>query len=237
MSYSAEYKSRLDCACALEILHTYSLIHDDLPCMDNDDLRRGKPTLHKVVPEWHALLTGDYLLTFAFAVLANCTQIEPVERLNLIQILAQQAGSDGLIGGQMIDLLYTASSMDISVLKEMHLKKTASLFVVALTWGALVGKAPKNDMATLKEIGLTLGFLFQLQDDLLDYTSTTQALGKSILSDADKDKATAFSSMGLENTQKELVHQEQTLLSLLSSLSRPVPYIQSLMQKILQRKK
>ena len=132
-SFGIDQDHALIPACALEMIHTYSLIHDDLPCMDDDDLRRGQPTLHKVYPEWHALLTGDFLLTYAFELLSTAPLLDTHQKLDLIKSLAKHAGAHGMIGGQMIDLLSKEQTVDWKVLEQMHLGKTAGLIVAAKT--------------------------------------------------------------------------------------------------------
>src|SRR5579863_6844545 len=139
---------------ALEMIHTYSLIHDDLPCMDNDDLRRGKPTLHRVFPEWHALLTGDYLATFAFEILAACTALTDGEKIELVHILSSRAGARGMIGGQIIDLMSQGHLIDIMLLQEMHANKTAALISASLEFGAVVAHASAQDRLLIKKCGM-----------------------------------------------------------------------------------
>lgn len=155
-------------ACAIELVHTYSLIHDDLPCMDDDDERRGKPTLHKAYPESHAVLTGDYLLTFAFEVIATSPHISSGEKVELIHILSHRSGEKGMIGGQLLDI-----SGDCSL--EMAQKKTGALIEAALEFGAVVSGF---ELAPLQLIGTHLGLAFQIIDDLLDEDGITSSLGK-----------------------------------------------------------
>ncbi len=166
--YHVPLEAALTPACALELIHTYSLIHDDLPCMDNDDLRRGKPTLHKAYNEGHALLTGDFLLTYAFEVLSQAPALSAEIKLSLIATLAEYAGANGMIGGQLIDLSSQDRALDLETLILMHHKKTAALFSAALTFGGLLGKAAPGDFLLLKQIGENLGCAFQIFDDLED---------------------------------------------------------------------
>ena len=140
-TFDSSLEKALDPACALECIHTYSLIHDDLPCMDNDDMRRGKPTLHRAFPEWHALLTGDYLATFAFEIIAKSPALSDAEKIDLISVLANRAGAHGMIGGQMIDLLSQGVQVDKEMLHQMHAHKTACLISASLEFGAIVANA------------------------------------------------------------------------------------------------
>jgi len=149
-------------ACALEMVHCYSLIHDDLPCMDNDDFRRGRPTLHKAYNEGHAVLVGDYLLTYAFEVLANAPALSPEQKIALIQTLTQTAGSGGMIGGQVMDI---EGNRDI---EQLHQRKTAALFQCALAFGGIVTNASPATQDKLATFGKQFGELFQMVDDILD---------------------------------------------------------------------
>ena len=167
-TYGAPLETALIPACALELIHTYSLIHDDLPCMDDDDLRRGKPTLHKVYNEGHALLTGDFLLTYAFEVISKAPALSAEVKLTLIRVLAESAGANGMVGGQLIDIAIQDTCADLETLLLMHSKKTAALFSAALTFGGLIGAAPTDDLFLLKQIGDNLGSAFQIFDDLVD---------------------------------------------------------------------
>ncbi len=149
-------------ACALEMIHTYSLIHDDLPCMDDDDFRRGLPTLHTVYTEGHAVLMGDYLLTFAFKMLANAPLLSAEQKISLIQTLADCAGGEGMIGGQVMDI-EQSSAVELT-----HALKTAALFRAALAFGGIVASAPPSTIAALDRFAIHFGKLFQVVDDLLD---------------------------------------------------------------------
>lgn len=179
-AYGVEPKSALEFACAIECVHTYSLIHDDLPCMDDDDFRRGKPSLHKVYPESHALLTGDYLLTFAFELIATSEGATDAQKVAFIRTLAQRIGAHGMVGGQVTDLRTTKEAVSWDTLKLMHRHKTAALITASLEGGAILGGAPKADLEILETIGGQIGLGFQLIDDLLD--AQTDKPGVSALS-------------------------------------------------------
>lgn len=236
-SYGVSHKHALHPACALEMIHTYSLIHDDLPCMDDDDLRRGKPTLHKVYPEWHALLTGDYLLTYAFEVLAEAPHLTAEQKIALVRSLSSHAGSHGMIGGQMIDLLFEGKTIDWNILEQMHRGKTASLISACLEFGGIIAGAPPQDILTLKKAGADIGIAFQLIDDILDDTGTQEELGKPIGSDRENDKSTAVSILGIENALAKAHLLLQTAEENLSALSMPVPLLRALFDRMINRRR
>ena len=168
--YGADPECALNPACALEMVHTYSLIHDDLPCMDDDDMRRGKPSLHKAYPEGHAMLTGDFLLTFAFEILASSPVLNAEQRLALIQTLSRCAGVEGMAGGQADDLKWqrTGYRPNWQELSHMLYKKTAALFSCAFEMGGIVAGAPPDDLDLLQDAGMAYGLAFQIQDDIAD---------------------------------------------------------------------
>jgi geranylgeranyl pyrophosphate synthase len=231
-AFGADPSLALDPACALEMIHTYSLIHDDLPSMDNDDLRRGKPTLHKVYPEGVALLAGDYLLTFAFEVLANAPGLSSEQRVSLIQTVSLRAGSKGMIGGQAIDIESEGKKISEELLISMHQGKTAALFSACLECGAIVANAAPSAYPLLQSIAQDLGLAYQFLDDLLDATSTTPILGKNVGADAAKKKPTAVSLFGIEKT-KMLIHQLKSSLSQkMEQLSPQTPDLQEIVLKI-----
>lgn len=224
----------LDPACAIEMIHTYSLIHDDLPCMDNDDLRRGKPTLHKVYGDAMALLAGDYLLTFAFEVISNAQILGREQRLQMIKTLAMRSGAPGMIGGQAIDIESEAKEIDEDTLMQMHYGKTAALLTACLEIGSLAAGYPSTPL--LQSIGLELGLAYQFQDDLLDATSTTAILGKTAGADAAKQKPTAVSLFGIAATKERLQSLEKSLFLKLQQLPKCGQELTALIQTILHRK-
>ncbi|MBS0604087.1 MAG: polyprenyl synthetase family protein [Verrucomicrobia bacterium] len=236
-SYGAPLEKALAPACAIEMIHTYSLIHDDLPCMDDDDLRRGQPTLHKMVPEWHALLTGDYLLTYAFEILSDAPSLSSEQKISLVRTLASRAGAHGMIGGQMIDLLSVGQTVDWEILEQMHLGKTAGLITAALEFGGIIADVPPDDIISLRKTGLAIGTAFQLIDDVLDYTSTEEELGKPIGSDHSKSKATAVPLLGIHHTKEKAALLLQAAEENLNTLSRPVPLIRALFDQMVNRRK
>lgn len=165
-AYGKTLQDALAPACAIEYIHTYSLIHDDLPCMDNDDMRRGKASLHKAFNEGEALLTGDFFLTLAFEILANAAHLSPSQALQLTRSLAHAAGECGMIGGQNLDLMHQGHLLSPELREEIALKKTASLFTAAFEFGGIV--AGTSDLPLLKKLGTHFGLAFQLIDDIID---------------------------------------------------------------------
>jgi len=224
----------LDPACAIEMIHTYSLIHDDLPCMDNDDLRRGKPTLHKIYGDAMALLAGDYLLTFAFEVLANTSSLGWEQKLQIIKTVAIRAGAPGMIGGQAIDLESEGKEIDEETLLQMHCGKTSALLTACLECGSLAAGYPPTPL--LQSIGLELGLAYQFQDDLFNATSTTALLGKPAGSDVAKRKATAVSLFGISATEEKLQVLRRSLCKKWEQLPKNGSELAALIQFILQRK-
>lgn len=208
-----------DMSCCLEILHTYTLIHDDLPCMDDDDLRRGKPTLHKVIPEGIALLAGDALLTHAFGLIATVCRHQPETGLRLVEELAVLTGSTGVIGGQVLDLQHENQPVTYDTLRNIHLNKTAKLIQASVRMGAIAAGAGAGDLEILSRFGVHLGYVFQIADDLLDVTGNTEQMGKHVQKDQGKGKATYPSICGLENARSLLVQESEQALSLLNELT------------------
>jgi geranylgeranyl diphosphate synthase type II len=192
-------------ACALELIHTYSLIHDDLPAMDNDDYRRGLPTTHKVYGEAMAILAGDALLTEAFALLsASLSQgnWQAYDSIEVIRMLSAAAGSRGLIGGQVVDLESEGKAIDEHLLDYMHTHKTGCLITASVLLGARLAGASPEQLTCLRKYGETIGLAFQITDDILDVTESTQTLGKTAGSDQKKKKATYPALHGIDDARK-----------------------------------
>ncbi|MCO4888622.1 polyprenyl synthetase family protein [Cupriavidus sp. WGtm5] len=185
-------------ACAVEMIHAYSLVHDDMPCMDDDDLRRGRPTVHKAYDEATALLVGDALQTQAFIVLAEAGPIAPAVRLQLVAELARASGSAGMAGGQAIDLQNVGRAMTRDALEAMHRMKTGALLRASVRMGALCGEIDAQGLAALDRYAAAVGLAFQVVDDILDVTADTATLGKTAGKDAAHDKPTYVSLLGLD---------------------------------------
>ncbi|MBQ3240841.1 MAG: polyprenyl synthetase family protein [Akkermansia sp.] len=193
----------LNAACALEALHTYTLIHDDLPCMDDDDLRRGRPTNHKVFGEGVAVLAGDALLTEAFAMLARVPANERYDAKDYITEFAFRTGSLNLVGGQVLDLEGEGRQLSVDELRAIHHGKTSALIIASLRLGGMAAGCTAEQLDALTAYGRDLGLAFQIIDDILDVTSSPEVLGKSIGKDAREQKATYPALVGLENARAE----------------------------------
>ncbi|ASZ07997.1 polyprenyl synthetase family protein [Enterococcus thailandicus] len=206
---------------ALEMVHTYSLIHDDLPAMDNDDLRRGKPTNHKVFGEAIAILAGDGLLTGAFQ-LISLTQLEPLKKLLLIQQLASNSGAQGMVAGQTADILGEKQELTIEELAFVHERKTGRLIRYALLAGGVLANQPEEVLMCLQKLAGHLGLAFQIRDDLLDVVSTTEKLGKTAGKDAQEGKNTYPRLLGIEKTYAALANEIQQANELVTQLEKDV---------------
>ena len=200
-AYGHDYRKYIDIACALEMIHTYSLIHDDLPGMDNDDLRRGKPTCHKQFGEATAILAGDGLLNEAVNIILQ-TDLNDSLKLSIVSCLYTSSGINGMILGQEYDIENEEKKLSKETLDKIHHYKTGKLLSCAIQMGALI--ASPNDLEILKQIGYKIGLAFQIQDDILDVTSDAKTLGKNTGSDEANHKETYVTLLGIENSQKEV---------------------------------
>ena len=216
--FGGDIQKVINFAVALEMIHTYSLIHDDLPCMDNDDMRRGKPSCHIKFGEDIALLAGDTLLTESFKIAAN-SKAHDCLKIKAISILAERAGLHGMIGGQVMDLSFEKNKPDLDLLRTMYIKKTGCLISAAAEIGAIIGGATDEEVAIAKNYAVNLGLAFQIIDDILDVTGDEAVLGKPIGSDNENGKTTFVTLLGLEKAKtvaKELTDEALGLLSMLS---------------------
>ncbi len=219
-TYGTDWHRAIYPACALECIHTYSLIHDDLPCMDNDDLRRGKPTNHKVYGEALALLAGDGLLTEAFQILALGVQqnaYDAAVALRLVQLFASSAGRYGMIGGQVLDI-QSSTAKQAADLRRMHELKTGALLKTAFLIGAILAQVDTAEEKQWQELGVHFGLFFQIQDDILDVIGEEALLGKPIGSDLKNGKLTYVSCFGLPQAQSLYEKEYEKLLLLLQAL-------------------
>ena len=194
----------LPLACALEMIHTYSLVHDDLPAMDNDDFRRGRPTSHKVFGEAMAILAGDALLTEAFAVISRC-QAPPAVVVKVLGELATAVGAAGMVGGQVLDSESTGHKIDLALLRQIHNKKTGALLTVSVCTGARLGGADEQAVASLRRYAEALGLAFQIIDDILDVTADLQTLGKDPGSDRAAGKTTYVDLLGIDGARRQAI--------------------------------
>lgn len=196
--------SALQVGAAIECVHCYSLVHDDLPCMDDDDLRRGKPTVHKAWDEATAVLAGDALLTFAFEILAQeATHADPFVRVQLVQALAHSSGAQGMVGGQAIDLAAKDEEMDLGAITRLQQMKTGALICFSSEAGAILGKASASQRQALRGYAHDLGLAFQIADDLLDVEGDPETVGKATGKDDDAGKATFVSLLGVERARQQ----------------------------------
>lgn len=199
----ADRYDALDFACAVEFVHTYSLIHDDLPCMDNDDMRRGKPSCHKQFGEAVALLAGDALLTQAFQIISG-SSLDDSKIASACALLAQNSGVSGMVGGQVIDLKYESQTPDMKQILAVHRLKTGALIAAACLLGCIAAGADENKIAAASAYAYNLGVAFQIKDDILDVTASTDELGKPAGSDAQNNKTTYVTLRGVENAQNDV---------------------------------
>jgi len=227
------------CACAVEIIHAYSLIHDDLPSMDDDDLRRGRPTCHKAYDDATAILAGDALQAFAFEVLAsdNAMQTSAGTRIEMIKLLAQASGSVGMAGGQAIDLGAVGKSLDLDELENMHLLKTGALIRASVLLGAMC--SPNIQAAKLEALDTyarCIGLAFQIHDDILDVTADTQTLGKPQGSDEQQNKPTYPALLGLEGATSRALELHQRANKALENFDESADVLRQLSSYIIERK-
>jgi geranylgeranyl diphosphate synthase type II len=228
-------ESAMPPACAVEILHTYSLVHDDLPCMDDDDLRRGRPTCHKVYGEGMAVLTGDALLTEAFLILAQTSPAKRYPGAAYVAELALTGGSTRLIGGQVMDLEGEGKKLTKAQLVKIHEAKTAALLTTSIRLGAMTANATEKQLEALTTFGHALGLAFQVIDDILDVTQSTEILGKTAGKDAAVEKATYPAILGLEKSRKEAAKLTQEAMDALKPFGRKARHLQDIAEYLLKR--
>ena len=233
-------KLLLPIACALECIHTYSLIHDDLPAMDNDDLRRGHPTCHKKFGEAEAILAGDGLLTYAFDLLSNAAHARGLRdsaRLAIVHVIARAAGSHGMVGGQALDMDGEGKDLSFKQLMTIHRNKTGALITASVLSGAIGAGADVDQQKAMREFGDNIGLAFQIVDDLLDVVSTTEELGKTAGSDAQHNKATYPAFFGVEKTREMANQAVQRSLDALSPFTDRADPLRALARYIVDRTK
>jgi geranylgeranyl diphosphate synthase type II len=225
-------------ACALELIHTYSLIHDDLPAMDDDDFRRGKPTCHKVFGENIAILAGDALLTEAFVLLSRAEKVRlsAEKRLAVIQEIAQAAGISGMVGGQALDVLSGKFLSDENTLHEIHRRKTGALIVAAVKSGAIIFNARKDKIQVLAEYGINLGLAFQIADDILNVEGDRELMGKKTGSDAAHNKLTYPSLLGSDLAKEKLAKYIDAAVASLSGFDERARPLLVIARYVMERK-
>lgn len=228
----------LPLAGALELIHTYSLIHDDLPAMDNDDFRRGRPTCHKVYGEAIAILAGDGLLNMAFEVLSDPRRLKSVSASRLIAITREisiASGVFGMVGGQVVDMESEGKDIEFPMLEYIHTHKTGALIRASLRVGALYAKAGKRQLTALTRYGELVGLAFQIADDILDITGTQEEIGKDVGSDLEKDKKTYPSFFGLEESRRRAVEVVDHAVFSLKDFDRKADPLRELAKYIINR--
>ena len=232
----ASIKQLIRTACAFEMVHTYSLIHDDLPAMDDDDLRRGRPTCHVRFDEATAILAGDALQTLAFRTIAEDDGLRADTRIALISELARAAGTpEGMVAGQALDMEAETRQVNGAQLEEIHRLKTGALIVAAARCGAIIGEASEKELTAVTSYGSHLGLLFQITDDFLDVTATAEDLGKTPGKDAQSNKATYPGLFGIEETKTAAVRAHRDACAALDQLDRPTEVLRRIADFILHR--
>jgi len=235
-TFSAPVEALIRTACAFEMVHTYSLIHDDLPAMDDDDLRRGRPTCHVRFDEATAILAGDALQTLAFQTIAEDVALDAETRIALIAELARAAATpDGMVAGQALDMEGEARQVSRAQLEEIHRLKTGALIRAAARCGAIIGRANDSELAAVTSYGSHLGLLFQITDDFLDVTATAEDLGKTPGKDARSNKATYPALHGMEETRAAAIDAHRDACHALDQLDRPTEILQRIADFILHR--
>ena len=231
-------ESSMPVACSLELIHTYSLIHDDLPSMDNDDFRRGKPTCHKVFGENIAILAGDALLTEAFVLLSRAEKVDSSAEKLLVVIheIAQAAGIAGMVGGQTLDVLSEKSSPDLEVLQQIHRRKTGAMIKAAVVSGAIMSDAPKDKIQALADYGMNIGIAFQIADDILNVEGDRELMGKETGSDKALGKVTYPSLMGMDYAKQELQNSIDKAMICLAVFDKRALPLRQIARYIMERK-
>lgn len=225
----------LDYACALEMLHCYSLIHDDLPCMDDDDFRRGRPSCHKQFGEAIALLAADALVTATFEVIAHAA-LPAENRVQAAAVLAKAGGARGMLYGQELDKRYETQKASEQQLLELHAHKTGALICAAVQLGCLAGQGTAQTTTSLTTYAAELGLVFQIVDDILDVTATTEELGKPAGSDQEMDKTTFVTLYDLEGARRLAAQHNQSALAALADLGEPAGFLRCMAKELLERK-
>lgn len=223
---------------AVEMIHTYSLVHDDLPAMDNDDYRRGRKTTHVVYGEDMGILAGDALLNYAFETAFEAFSIEPENALLIgraLGVLGRKAGIYGMIGGQVIDVKETGRQVSGEVLDLIYELKTSALIEASMMVGAVLGGASGEEIGIVEMIGKKVGHAFQIQDDILDVTSTTETLGKPVHSDEKNEKTTYVTLFGLEEARRKAQEESREAIGLFQRLPGRNPYLEELLMRLIYR--
>jgi len=225
---------------AIEMIHTYSLVHDDLPAMDNDDYRRGRLTTHKVFGEDMGILTGDALLNYAFETACQAFEVEdcPYPQVAAaLSVMAKKAGVYGMVGGQVVDVELTNQPIGKEQLQFIHELKTGALIQASMMMGAILAGASQKDVAAIEEIALNIGLAFQIKDDILDVTSTTEELGKPVHSDEKNEKTTYVTLYGIEKAQEKVQEVSENAVKLYDALEYKNEFLRELILYLVTRSK
>ena len=225
----------LNVACGLEMIHTYSLIHDDLPAMDNDDYRRGKLTNHKVYGEGIAVLAGDSLLTYAFETMLSQEGVDPMTLLKVVKEIASAAGPEGMVGGQVIDMESEGKAVSFDTLQQMHRAKTGALFRAAVRAGAILGGASEEEIEALTVYAEKFGLAFQITDDILDVIGTAEAIGKPVGSDLKNNKSTYVTLHSVEIAQQMAKETVADAVDALAMFGKRGAVLKDLVEYLLKR--
>ncbi len=227
-------------ACSLELIHTYSLIHDDLPVMDNDDFRRGKPTNHKVFGDAMALLAGDGLLTEAFRMMTSkeiSKRVSPAVLVQAVQLISLAAGYEGMVGGQVVDIQSEGKEPDLETVKYMHVRKTGALITASVTAGAILAEAGEDAIGRIRSYGQKAGLAFQIADDILDIEGDSELLGKQTGADENKGKMTYPAVLGLDESKRIQSDLIQDAIRDLSDFGNNAEPLRQIARYIIERKK
>lgn len=224
---------------AIEMIHTYSLVHDDLPAMDNDEFRRGRKTTHAMYGENFGILAGDGLLNLAYEVMSEAVlkAEDPYSASKALHIIAKKAGVYGMLGGQTVDVINECKKMDLDTIIFIHNLKTAALIEASMMAGAVLGGANRREIDIIEKIAKNVGIAFQIQDDILDVTSTTEVLGKPVLSDEKNCKTTYVSICGIEKSKKNVEKYSKEAIVLLDGLNKSNAFLKQLIFKLINREK
>ena len=224
---------------AIEMIHTYSLVHDDLPAMDNDEYRRGKKTTHAKYGEDLGILAGDGLLNLAYEVMSDAIiEADDSEKAaKAIQIIAKKSGAFGMVGGQTVDIISEGKEIDLDTIMYIHNLKTAALIEASMMAGAVLGGADEKEIEIVEKIAKNIGIAFQIQDDILDITSTTEVLGKPVMSDEKNHKITYVSICGLDKSKENVAKYSEEAMNLLDGLHRENLFLKQLIIKLINREK
>lgn len=235
--FNNKLKEAYKIGAAVEMIHTYSLIHDDLPSMDNDDLRRGKPTNHVVYGEALATLAGDALNTLSFGILARMENVPPAIKVELINLLSVAAGAEGMVGGQVLDIDGESRSLNLEELEQVHVNKTGALLRFSIEAGAVLSEASEEERRVLVEFAHHIGLAFQIQDDILDIEGTSEELGKTAGKDLASNKSTYPGILTIDGAKDKLAEHYEIAISLLEKLNGDTTILKELAEYIVRRNK